>query len=148
QAPVVTAAAPAPAGAPLLATTQLYYDNGGGIRDSTAMVVRDAQAYAALWLRATSGQKAPPPAQPVDFAHEMVLAVGAGRMTPDDQIHVDSVSVQRHAGQGAAAVAFVTVTQGCGRFQADAYPLEIVRVRRFDGPVRFAVQRVRAGGCS
>jgi hypothetical protein len=146
-------AAPA-APAPLQALTPLariYYDNGGGIQDSVRLVVRDQATLASVWQKATSGQPTPPPAPTVDFTREMVLVAGAGRMTPEDQIQVDSVGMRRErTAEGKledVLTAWVRVTQGCRRFKADAYPVELVRVRRFAGSVHFVEQRVQATGC-
>jgi hypothetical protein len=79
----------------------------------------------------------------------MLLLVGAGRKTPEEQIRVDSVAVQRAGGGGRAETFFVIVrlTEGCQRFNIDAYPLEIVRVTRFDGPVEFVERRDRPEDC-
>jgi hypothetical protein len=151
SAPAPTAAVNAPL-QPLPPMARLYDDNGGGIQDSVRLVIRDAAQLADTWHQATSAQTSPPPVPAVDFTREMVLVAGAGRMTPADRIQVDSVGMRRQTTPEGKTqdvlTAWVSVIQGCQRFQAAAYPFEIVRVRRFDGPVRFAVQRVRAGGCS
>ncbi len=146
-------AAPAPP-APIQALSpmaRLYYDNSGGVQDSLRLVVRDANALASIWQRATSGQASPPPAPAVDFTKEMVLVAAAGRMTPDDQIQVDSVAVRKErTAEGKLTdvlTAWVRVTQGCRRFKADAYPVELVRVRQFAGPVHFIEQKVQTAGC-
>ncbi len=146
------AAPPPPAPIQALAPmARLYYDNGGGLQDSLRLVVRDAEALASIWQRATSGQATPPPAPAIDFSKEMVLVAAAGRMTPDDQIQVDSVAVRKErTAEGKLAdvlTAWVRVTQGCRRFKADAYPVELVRVRQFAGPVHFVDQRVQTAGC-
>ncbi len=147
-------AAPPAAPAPLQALApmqRIYYDNGGGIQDSLRLVVKDAQTLSSLWKQATAGQATPPPVPTVDFGREMVLVAAAGRMTPDDQIQVDSVGVRKErTPEGKlqdVLTAWVRVTQGCHRFRADAYPVELVRVRQFSGPVHFVDQRVQATGC-
>ncbi len=144
-------AAPTPALAPLERMARLYYDNGGGIQDSLRMVVRDAATFGNLWKRATSQQDQPPPVPNVEFDHQMVLVAGAGRMTPEDQIQMDSVGVRKEAGADGKVrdvlTAYVRTIVGCHRFNAAAYPLEIVQVRRFDGPVRFAETRVTPTNC-
>lgn len=140
----------APALAPISPLARLYYDNGGGIQDSVRMVVRDASTLAGVWQRATSGQSAPASLPNVDFSKEMVIVAGAGRMTPDDQIRVDSVGVRKESADGRVRdvlTAWVSTIESCRKFRADAYPVEIVRVRRFDGTVRFAEQRVKPTGC-
>jgi len=129
---------------------RLYSDNASGIQDSVRIVVRDAATMRDYWQRATSQQMSPPPPPVVDFNDEMVLVVGAGRMTPEDRIRVDSVVVRNEVtttGERDVFTALVRVLEGCGRFQTDAYPVEIVRVRRFDGPVRFIERRERAQDC-
>jgi hypothetical protein len=140
----------APALAPISPLARLYYDNSGGIQDSVRLVVRDANALASVWQRATSGQASPPVQPTVDFSKEMVIVVGAGRMTPDDQIRVDSVGMRKENADGKVRdilTAWVSTIESCRRFRADAYPVEIVRVRRFEGTVRFAEQRVKPTGC-
>ena len=141
---------PGPSLAPIAPMARLYYDNGGGIQDSTRVVVRDAAAFAKVWQRATSQQTEPPPVPTVDFDRQMVLVTGSGRMTPEDQITVDSVGVRKETAEGKTRdvlMAYVRTTEGCHRFRAAAYPLEIVQVRRFDGPVRFAETRVKPTTC-
>ncbi len=143
-------AAPAPIQA-LAPMARLYYDNGGGLQDSARIVVRTADELASVWQRATSGQATPPPVPQIDFGRELVLVAAAGRMTPDDQIQVDSVAVRKERTPDGklqdVLTAWVRVTQGCRRFKADAYPVELVRVRQFAGPVHFVDQRVQTAGC-
>jgi hypothetical protein len=132
--------------APLEPANRIYYDNSGGIADSVRIVIRDPGAYADVWARATERQGDPPPAPEVNFDEEMVLVVGAGRMTPEDQIRVDSIGIREVTdpmGETEEVLAVVVRTlEGCGRFAVDAYPLEIVTVPRFEGPVRF-VERIQ-----
>jgi hypothetical protein len=150
--------APPPPAAPppptwTAATAQrLYYDNAGGIQDSLRLVIRDSEQLRSVWTRATSRQVAPPPVPTVDFEQEMLLVVAAGRRSAEDQIRVDSVGVRREpAAPGPAAAeemtAVVRLTEACRRFASEAYPIEIVRVRRFDGPVRWIERRERAQDC-
>lgn len=130
---------------------RLYYDDGGGIQDSTRLVVRGEALWREIWEQATSPRYSPPPLPVIDFSQEMVLVVGAGRMTPEDRIQVDSVGVRRERtadGSDRDVLAVVVrTTRGCGRFDADAYPLEIVRVRRFEGPVNFIERREQPAEC-
>lgn len=141
-----------PAPVPVPTADRIYYDNGGGIQDSVRMVIRTQQAFQSVWQQATSQQSSPPPVPTIDFSHDMVLVVAAGRMTPEDQIHVDSVAVrqvpdaQGHMQKGLRVV--VDVIRGCVQFKSAAYPLEIVRVRRYNGPVQFVERRSRAQGCT
>jgi hypothetical protein len=130
---------------------RLLYDNGGGIRDSSALVIRDAATLQEVWGRATSTQSSPPPVPDVDFRRDMVLLVSTGRMWPDDQLRVDSAGVRREptttGGQQEVLAVVFTVTEGCRRINRDAYPVELVRIRRYDGPVRFIGRRERTTNC-
>jgi hypothetical protein len=138
--------------APFPAPTRIYYDNSGGIADSVRLVVKDAAEFERVWRQATSRQTSPPPAPAIDFTREMVIVVGAGQLTPEDQIAVDSVGTTRQmdsAGQMQETLSvMVQTTLACQRFQIEAYPLEIVRLRRFDGPIRIVNRPTRqAEGC-
>ena len=128
--------------APVLSTARVYYDDGPGFRDSVRMVVQDGAAWRTIWAQATSTQPAPPPLPAVDFEREMLVVVGAGKMTPGDQIHVDSAGVRQDF-----FVAVVRTIVQCRPFPAEAYPLEIVRVRRSDKPASFVERRERATNC-
>lgn len=142
---------PPPPVQPYPAATRIYYDNGGGIQDSLREVLTDAEAFGRRWQQATSSQSSPPSPPSIDFAADMVVLVAAGRMTPDDQIQVDSANLSR--APDAAGVMTETLnivvrtTIGCRRFNAPAHPLELVRLRRFNGPIRFLERRVQAEGC-
>jgi len=123
----------------------LYNDNRGGIRDSMRLVIHDAATLAEYWERATSAQTSPPPVPDVDFGREMVLIAAMGPATPEEEIHVDSLLVSREVtpqgGREETLTVVVRTVQGCGRFRTEAFPLEIVRARRFVGPIRWAGHR-------
>lgn len=137
--------------APLSQSARMYYDNSGGIADSVRIVVRDDQAWEELWSRATSRQSSPPGRPTVDFDDQMVVAVGAGRMTPQDRIQVDSAGFYtERTVDGEESEYFVVVVrtfEGCRLLDSDAFPLEIVRVPRFDGPIRWEERRERQTDC-
>jgi len=145
-----SAPTPAPL-APLPDDARLFYDNGGGIRDSGQTVVRDDAAFRDVWHRATASQSNPAALPAVNFARDMVIVVAGGRMSPADQIRVDSAGVRREStasGKQQDVLAIVyTVTQACRKFNGDAYPVEIVRVRRYAGDVRFVGRRERGSDC-
>jgi predicted small lipoprotein YifL len=130
---------------PMPPPVPLYQDNGGGIRDSTRIVIRDAGTLEEYWSRATSPQSSPPPVPVVDFDRQMIILVALGRATPEEEIHVDSLLVRRElnaAGDRVETLAIVVRTvHGCGRFRTEAFPLEIVRARTFDGPIRWEERR-------
>lgn len=130
---------------PMPPPVQLYYDNGGGVRDSLREVIHDQAKFAEYWQRATSTQASPPAAPQLDFGRAMAIVVAAGRMTPEDQIRVDSLLVRPELtpeGKNVETLTIVVRTiRGCGRFRTDAFPVEIVSARRFDGPVKWAERR-------
>ena len=146
--------APPPAPEPLArleAAQRLYYDDSGGIADSLRIAVRDPAAWRDIWDRATSTLISPPPLPEIDFTREMVLVVGAGRMNPGDRIQVDSAGVRRELDPDGRSrevmMAQVRIILDCTGFNADVFPLELVRVRRFDGPLQFLHARERAPNC-
>jgi hypothetical protein len=142
--------APAPLG-PIAPEARLLNDNSGGMRDSTRLVIRDAATLTTTWKQVTALQGNPSPMPTVDFTRDMVVVVAGGRMSPADEIHVDSAGVRRESTVGGKqqnilAILF-TVTQGCRQFNRDAYPVEIVRLPRYAGEVRFIGKRERGPGC-
>ena len=81
----------------------------------------------------------------------MLLVASAGRKTPEARISVDSIGVRREMGPNGkmqdVLAAVVRLTEGCRRFNTAAFPVEIVRVRRFDGPVSWVQRREQSGNC-
>jgi hypothetical protein len=134
------AAAPAPGAVD--PPTVVYSDDDAGLREPARLIVRDAETMRALWQRLSDGTDVTAvPLPAIDFERQMLIAVAAGRMTLDDGIEVACVVVRRSAPSGKKAghvlEVLVRTTRGCRRFSAEAYPVEVVRVRRFDGPVLF-----------
>lgn len=127
---------------PLGDSAQVYYDNGMAFADSARIVVRDSATWRAIWQRATSPQPSPPPMPVIDFSRDMIVVAAAGRMKPGDLIHVDSIGVH-----GSLTVLVVRTMVACQPFPTDAFPFEIVRVPRRDGPVQFIEHRTRAASC-
>lgn len=129
---------------PVLSSQRVFYDDQTGFPDSARLVVKDLSVWESVWNQATYNQASPPPLPSVDFTREMIIVVGAGRMSPGDQIRVDSIGPRTDE----YYVVVVKITEECQSFPADVYPLEIVRVARDDRPVVFEVKRVRAPGCT
>ena len=127
---------------PLSAAAQVYYDNGMAFADSARIVVRDSATWRTTWQRATRSQPSPPPMPIVDFSRDMIVVAAAGRMKPGDAIHVDSIGTH-----GSLTVLVVRTIVACQPFPSDAYPFEIVRIPRRDGPVQFVEHQARAPGC-
>ena len=143
--------AAAPPGAPPPAPTRqytpptvIYSGNSGGIRDSLRVVIRSESELANYWQRATALQSSPPPVERVDFSREMVILVAAGRKTSEARISVDTLLVRKELkasnDREDTLIIQVRKREGCGRFQNEAFPLQMVRVPKFDGPYRFEDQ--------
>ena len=128
--------------APVLPGARIYYNDAPAFRDSVRKIVRDVTVWGQVWAQATSTQRPPPPLPLIDFGREMVVAVGAGRMNPGDEIHVDSVGVR-----GGFFEILVRTVEECQTFPTDVYPLEIVRVTWSDRPPNFVERRERAAHC-
>ncbi len=129
---------------PVLSSARLYYDDGPAFPDSMLMVVRDPTTWRDVWAQATSVQPTPPPRPEIDFEREMVILAAAGKMTPGDQIRVDSAGVRALEG---VFVTYVRTITECEPFPGDAYPFEIVRVRRAEEPEHWAQVREQAAHC-
>ncbi len=127
---------------PVLPTDRLYSDNRPGLVDSLRLAVFTEAELRSRWEQATSGQPSPPSLPAIDFNRDMVLIVAAGRMSPGDQIRVDSVGVR-----GDFFVAVVRTVLACEPFPAEAYPVEIIRVRKTNKTVTFDERRERAPNC-
>jgi hypothetical protein len=118
----------------------MYYNDGTGIRDSLRLVIREGADWANRWRQITSSQPTSAALPQVDFTREMLLLVAAGRMSPGDQIRMDSVSVQ---GQTISVVVRTTVE--CRPFPGEAYPLEVVRIAASPKRVVWLERRGKSG---
>jgi hypothetical protein len=124
------------------AEDRIYYDDAAVFTDSTRLLISDSTRWEEIWRQATQAQATTPALPEVDFNRYMLLLVGAGRLKPGDEIHVDSVGLK-----GGRPVAVVRTTVACGPFPGSAYPLEIVRLQRSDSMIAFVERRERSGDC-
>lgn len=127
---------------PVDAADRLYYDDTQVFTDSSRITIRDPETLEEFWSRAGTGQATTPPLPAIDWNHEMVLLVSAGRLRPGDQIRVDSAGMRN-----GSMVAIVRTTVECQPFPATAYPFEIVRVPRSEGPVQFVERSSKSADC-
>ncbi len=128
---------------PILATQQVYYDDGGGYPEFDRLVVRDLARWEDVWARATSGRPSPPARPAVNFERDMLIVAAAGRMNPGDRIQIDSVGVR-----GELYIVIVSTIVECEPLPADVFPVTIVRVARDDRAVVFSEKRGRAAHCT
>lgn len=136
---------------PVADRARLYYNDASGITDSTRRVIRGEEQWRQAWDRATARQEDPPPLPAVDFDEDMVLMVAAGRSSPGDRIRIDSVGVVEQATPGGSTEEVLKVVvqtvRSCGDFQGEAFPVELVRVRAYDGSVIFVERTEEGPGC-
>jgi hypothetical protein len=130
---------------------RVYYDDTGGIADSLRRVITDAAAWQQVWDGATSRRPTPPPIPSVDFENEMIILVAAGRMRVGSSIQVDSVGIRELSTAEGDTEDFLVVSvrtvEACSAFESDVYPLEIVRVTKFEGGVRYVESSEPGPGC-
>jgi hypothetical protein len=107
-----------------------------GLEDSARLVVRDREAWEALWRRIHQRQSPLPPTPAVDFARQMVVAAALGtRPSGGYSIFVDSA---RGAGDGAVVVVrSVSPGARCGVTGALTEPVDVALVPRREGAVTF-----------
>ena len=125
------------------AFTRVLAQRMSGFDEPAELVIREQSALESAWSRVHNQvQGNPPPA--VDFARETVLLVALGRASSGGHdVHIDAV-----ARTGDEAVVRYTATRpgpGCMTTQALTSPVDVVRVPRIAGSIRFerrdAVQR-------
>ena len=122
--------------------TRIHSATTSGFTGPEQLVLRDPAAWQAAWSRLHEGMVAPPlPA--VDFTREMVVLLALGeRSSGGYQIRFDGITVA-----GANATVRFTITEpgtGCMTTQAMTAPVDIVRVPRAAGTVRFEPTTARS----
>ena len=141
-APPPKPAPPADEMRPVATDDRVYYDDATAFRDSIRLIIRDPDTWKTTWLRATQAQATSPELPQIDFQRDMLLLVSTGRLNSGDEIHVDSVGLQH-----GRPVAVVRTTVECRPFPGDAYPLEIVKLRRSDSALTFLERRGKTEDC-
>jgi hypothetical protein len=103
-----------------------------GINDASELVVRSPTEWDALW-KAHAGLK---PIPAVDFSQELIAAVFLGTR-PSGGFGVEILGTRREA--AALVIEYRERAPAAGDIvtQALTSPFHIVKVPRFDGPIRF-----------
>ena len=127
---------------PLDPSFKLYTDNVLGFADSARIIVRDTIVMRETWNQATKGQPTPLPMPIIDFNKELVVVAAGGRLKPGDVVSVDSIGTR-----GAATVVVVRTSIACQPFPSDAFPFEIVKIPRLNGPIHFVEHHIRPQDC-
>lgn len=115
---------------------------GQGLGDPTRAVIRDSIAWNAFWAQAHSLVEPVPATPMLDFAGSMLLVAALGTQSNGGYaVTIDSVA------RGVTLRVFVTaIAPGpdCVTTLAITWPVQVVRVARFDGSVEFVEgERVR-----
>ena len=121
--------------------TRIHRATSSGFTGPEQLVLRDQAAWRAAWARVH--QEPGAPALPsVDFTREMVVVLALGeRSSGGHQVRFDAIAVS-----GNDAVVRYTVTEpdpSCMTTQAITAPVDVVRVPRVSGTVRFEPRTVR-----
>ncbi len=143
-APIPGADAPAPA-VTRIDSSAIVLASGQGLGDPTRAVIRDSTAWEAFWNQAHALVEPAPPVPAVNFEESMLLVAALGtRSTGGHAVMIDSVA------RGPTLRVFVTaVAPGadCMTTMSISWPVQVVRVPRFDGSVEF-VEAERVQPCS
>ena len=109
----------------------------GNMRDSARLVLRDSTTWAELWERIVGPNSDPVP--PVDFSKYMLIVAAMGaQATTGYVIRIDSLAV--HEDELVASICTRRPNPRTGVFGTMTSPLDIVRVPRHTGSVRFVDQ--------
>jgi hypothetical protein len=116
-----------------------------GLNTPARLVVRDAAAWQSLWAQIYQRRFPVPPVPAIDFSREMLVVVALGsRSSGGYGILIDGAS-----GEGAnvtIAVRSISPAPTCGVTGALTQPVDIARLPRKDGEVRF-LERAEVKEC-
>ena len=125
-------------------SSEIVLRTGQGLGDPTRTVIRDSVAWVQFWGQANALIEPTPALPPVNFADSMLLVAASGTHAPGgNSVRIDSVA------RGSALRVFVTTVtpgNGCSTTLAITWPVQVVRVARFDGSVEF-VESERTEDC-
>lgn len=115
------------------------FEQHGGSRHRALLVVRTRPEWDGLW-------RAPQRAPALDFSEQMVLVAFAGRKPTAGH----SMRIERVVRAGAEQIVEVVESSpapGCPLAQGPTHPFHLVTVPRWEGTVRFVVERRVRPGC-
>lgn len=118
---------------PITAAHQVYYSDRSEWREEAGVAIKTMEDWAEYWERVTGSSMDLPP---VDFEEEMLLLYNAGRRYPGDRIQI----LELVPGAEGELVAFYRIEES-GTRQSEVYPVQVVRVGRQPGQVRFERRR-------
>ena len=114
-----------------------------GLTDPERIVVRDATAWAVTWKRIWAPSSPPPPLPEIDFAQEMVVVAALGqRPTNGYDIFIDTATAS-----GADVSVSVRSVASCGFLTVVTHPVDVARLPRRTGKVRFKEKEDQGRPC-
>ena len=121
------------------------FEFNSGLNTPARIVVRDASTWQSLWTQIYQGRSPVPPLPAIDFSSDMLVVAALGsRSSGGYMILIDGAS-----GEGSnviVAVRSISPGQGCGVTGALTQPVDIARLPRRDGDVRF-LERAEVRKC-
>jgi hypothetical protein len=110
-----------------------------GLNTPARLVVRDPAAWQSLWVQIYQRRFPVPPVPAIDFSREMLIVVALGSRSSGGYV----ILIDRASGEGAdVTIAVRSISPGprCGVTGALTQPVDIARLPRRDGEVRFLEQ--------
>ncbi len=107
-----------------------------GIHEPRRVVIRDPQAFAALWAEHTRGESPPRPLPEVDFATSLVVGVFAGTRSSSGH-GVEIVSCRETAAGRRVEYVETKPAPGTITLSVMTHPFHLVRMSRFAGEFEF-----------
>jgi len=122
------------------------FTSNSGIFASERILIRDVESWRATWAEIFQGHSSAPELPQVNFAQEMVVVAALGsRPTGGFGILIDGAN---EAGSDGTLIRVRTIAPGprCGTTQAFTAPVDLARLARREGEVRF-VDRAEVHTC-
>jgi len=111
-----------------------------GIEKETLSVIKDQGAWQTLWNSIHANMSPAPPIPAVDFTKEMILVAAAGQK-PSSGYTMAITSAVEANGEVTVSVDAMSPGSKCVGLTVMTSPVDLARVTRRDGPVRFNVAR-------
>jgi hypothetical protein len=118
---------------PITPEDQVYYSDQSQWREEVRVAIKRPDEWVDYWQRITGSTAGLPN---VDFEDEMLLLYNAGRRFPGDRIQI----MELIPGAEGELVAIYRLEES-GTTMSEVFPVQVVRVRRQPGQVRWELQR-------
>ncbi len=111
-----------------------------GIPGEMMSVIKDEAAWKTFWSTMHASQTPAPPVPAVDFSREIIVVAAAG-MRPSSGYAIQVMSATEAKGDVTVSVELISPGAGCINAQMMTSPVDIARIPKRDGQVRFDVAR-------